>query len=217
MRLRRFILPALLLLCLTGPALAEEIIYFTNGTSMPIRSHEVKDEMIHVDLGSEAFMAFPLRMVEKIEAAGKEIALRPSFAGGTNVITAKGPDPSGNYPVRGSYSGHRGKNADALPRIISPDEINEMDGNLGLQVHYPRKGHQAANRRGIGVTGGSNAVGVSGGGDDGGILGSRKVGTRNVIGSDSRRRDPSGKPLPAAPLDVSHRATASSKKGGSSN
>jgi hypothetical protein len=217
MRLRRFILPALLLLCLTGPALAEEIIYFTNGTSMPIRGHEVKGEMIHVDLGSEAFMAFPLRMVEKIEAAGKEIALRPSFSGGTNVITAKGPDPSGNYPVKGSYPGHRGKNADALPRIISRDEINDMDGGTGLAVRRPMKGHDAENRRALGVTSRGNAVGLSGGGDDGGMLGTRKVGARNVIGGDSRRRDPNGKPKPAAPLDVSHRATSSSKKGGSSN
>jgi len=217
MRLKRFILPALLLLCLTGPALAEEIIYFTNGTSMAIRGHDVKGEMIHVDLGSEAFMAFPLRMVEKIEAAGKEIALSPSFSGGTNIMTARRPDPSGNYPVRGSYSGHRGKNADALPRIINPDEINEMDGNIGLQVRRPMKGHEAANRRALGVTSRNSAVGMSGGGEGGGVLGTRKVGTRNVIGGDSRRRDPSGKPLPAAPLDVSHRATASSKKGGSSN
>ena len=93
-----------------------------------------------------------------------------------------------------------------------------MDGNLGLQVHRPMKGHEAQNRRALGVTSRGNAVGISGRGDEGGgILGTRKVGTRNVIGGSSRRTDPSGKPLPAAPLDTSHRPPSSSKKGGSSN
>jgi hypothetical protein len=217
MRLQRFIPLLLLLLCLTGPALAEEVIYFTNGTSMAIRSHALQGEMIHVDLGSDSFMAFPLRMVEKIEQAGKAIALRPSFSGGTNVITSRVPDPGGSYPVKGSYPGHRGKNAEDLPRIISADEMEKRGGNIGLEVHRPMQGHEAENRRALGVTRRGNAVGLSGGGANGEVLGTRKLGTRNIIGGDSHRSGPNGKPLPAAPLDLSHRNTASSKKGGSSN
>jgi hypothetical protein len=218
MRMKRLILPVILLLGLTGPALAEEIVYFTNGTSMPIRSHEIKGDMLHVDLGSEAFMAFPLMMVEKIEAAGQDIALAPSFSGGNNIMTARVPDPGGNYPVRGSYPGHHGRNEGQSPRIISADEVNQMDGKLGLQVRRPMQDDGAANRRAVGVTGRANAVGPSGSGkDNGGVLGTRKVGTRNVIGGDSGRRTPDGKPLPAVPLAVSHGAGSGSKKGGSSN
>jgi hypothetical protein len=216
MRLKRFILPALLLLTLTGSALAEEIVYFTNGTSMPIRKHEIKGDMIHVDLGGDAFMAFPMRMVDKIESAGKTVMLSRS-SGGSNIISATGPDPSGNYPVRGSYPGHRGKKQET--RIISKEELNQMENGLGLQVHRPMAGHEAQNRRALGVTSRTKAIQVSGGGggEDGGMLGTRKVGTRHVIGADTHRRDPSGKPLPAAPLDVSHRASSGAKKSGSGN
>jgi hypothetical protein len=215
MRLRRFILPGLLLLTLAGPAIAEEIIYFTNGTSMPIRSHKVDGEMIHVDLGSEAFMAFPLRMIEKIAAAGKEIALRPSFSGGTNVISSRVPSPDGNYPVRGSYTGHRGSQ-DQQTLVLSRDEMDKTDLSPGLQVRRPMQDNEAPNKRALGVTTKNKVGGISGGGgsEGNGVSGTRKVGSRYVIGSDRSRRAPNGKPLPAVPLG---RSGSGGKKSGSGN
>ena len=146
MRPKCFILPVLLLLTLSGTALAEEIIYFTNGTSMPIRRHEIKGDMIHVDLGSEAFMAFPVRMIEKIEAAGKSVTLRAS-SGGNTVMSARVPTPEGNYPVRGSYSGQALRNEPEV-QFISDDEFEAMRGGSTRatpQMHYPGAGRGAAN------------------------------------------------------------------------
>ncbi len=79
----RTILCVLMLSALTvGAVLAQgdEIIHFTNGTTMPIRSHSVADGMIHVDLGTNSYMAFPIGMVEKVTKSGVEIELTHSSA-----------------------------------------------------------------------------------------------------------------------------------------
>jgi hypothetical protein len=57
----------------SGAALADEIIHFENGTHLPIRSHTVKDGMVHVVMGSNASMAFPTSMIDRIERGGKLI------------------------------------------------------------------------------------------------------------------------------------------------
>jgi hypothetical protein len=211
MRLRSFILTALVMLILPGSASAEEIIYFANGTSMPIRSHEIKGEMIHVDLGSESFMAFPLRMVEKIEAAGKEVMLKPSFSGGANVMASGVPDPSGNYPVRGSHPGYHAQGKG--PQIIRREDVNNArNGDTGVQVHNPAIGHSGQNRRGLGVAARTKEIGIPNPGN-GDLLGTSKVGGRNVIGPDNRT-GPDGKPLPAQPLVISPTAKTGKKKSG---
>ena len=48
-------------------ARADEIIYFTNGTYMKILAHEVKGDMIKVQMDGNGSMGFPTRMVDKIE------------------------------------------------------------------------------------------------------------------------------------------------------
>jgi hypothetical protein len=81
--------PALLVVgLLASPALAEEIIYFTNGTTMPIKSHTVVREMIHVDLGVNSYMAFPLYMVEKVTRAGEEVELNRSTVARNRMATS---------------------------------------------------------------------------------------------------------------------------------
>jgi hypothetical protein len=94
-----------LIILATAPVLAEEVVYFTNGTSMPIRSHEIRGDMLHVDLGSDAFMAFPLYMVDKIEDAGKEVSLTPSFSAGNKIMAGRTPTTEGSYPVTGQAPG----------------------------------------------------------------------------------------------------------------
>lgn len=99
----------MLLLVAGSLVFAEEIIYFTNGTAMPIKSHKIIDSMIHVDLGSDGKIAFPERNVERIEAAGYDVYLGPS--GRTNVTTSggvqvsSGRDENTAYPARGYVSG----------------------------------------------------------------------------------------------------------------
>ena len=66
-----------------GTVLAEEVVHFTNGTFMPIRSHTIEDGMVRVVLGAESEMAFPIGLVEKIESNGREIIIRSAAA---NVV-----------------------------------------------------------------------------------------------------------------------------------
>lgn len=63
------------------PSLADEILYFTNGTTMAVRNHTIdKDkDMISVDLGNGARMGFPTYMVDKIESGGRDVFLNPTY------------------------------------------------------------------------------------------------------------------------------------------
>jgi hypothetical protein len=72
-----------------GAALADEIIHFENGTHLPIRSHTVKDGMVHVVMGTNAKMAFPTSMVDRIERGGR-LVYDPSMA--TTNQAVKGQD-----------------------------------------------------------------------------------------------------------------------------
>jgi hypothetical protein len=70
------------------PAAAEEIIYFTNGSSLPVRGHVIEGEMIKVDLGDDGVMAFPRFVVDKIVEAPRGVVLKPSP---TNRIVGGNP------------------------------------------------------------------------------------------------------------------------------
>jgi len=61
------------------PAVADEIVYFSNGTSLPISSHRVEKDMISVELGADSRMGFPLYMVDKIESSGQSVYLNPVY------------------------------------------------------------------------------------------------------------------------------------------
>jgi len=78
----RHLLPALIVfVLLTVTVSANEILHMTNGTTMAIKSHEIHGTMIHVDLGSNAKIAFPAGQVEKITKAGKNVYVQPSLRG----------------------------------------------------------------------------------------------------------------------------------------
>jgi hypothetical protein len=106
MRRIHWIPVVLALLTLALPVWAEEILFLKSGSAMPVVSHKVDGNMIHVDLGDNAFMAFPLSMVDRVERAGKNVVLQRSNTGGTNVMTPR-PDPTGSFPVRGSAQSRR--------------------------------------------------------------------------------------------------------------
>ena len=78
-------------------AFADEIVHFTNGAEMTVRSHVVEKEkdMVKLDLGGNSFIAFPMAMVDKIVSSGKDVFLNPVFhpsnqaiAGGTGTAIA---------------------------------------------------------------------------------------------------------------------------------
>jgi len=115
MRKLTFFTLALVLVGLSGASLADEVVTFTNGTSMAVRSHYVEDGMLHVDLGGNAFLAFPEDMVESIVVDG-EIHLPPSdpmlrSGGGQLMMAAGGEAGSTNAPaVAGVQRQQRGGN-----------------------------------------------------------------------------------------------------------
>ena len=88
-RVRLTVVAVALFVLTTGVALADEVIHFENGTFLPIRSHTVKDNMVHVVLGSNASMAFPNSMVDRIERGGR-LVYDPSATLANQAV--EGPD-----------------------------------------------------------------------------------------------------------------------------
>jgi len=76
---RRYLLVFGLAVLVGGSSFAAEVIYFTNGTTMAIRGHDVKAGMIHLDLGNDSVLAFPEYMVDRIEVAGKNVKVESNF------------------------------------------------------------------------------------------------------------------------------------------
>lgn len=98
-------------------ARADEVVYFTNGTSMTIRSHTVDGDMIRVDLGSQSLMGFPASMVDRIEEEGRKTSVyaNPLYHP-ANQAVAGGPTggvPERDYTVRGIGRGAR-------PHVVTP-------------------------------------------------------------------------------------------------
>jgi hypothetical protein len=92
---RKRLIPILFaVLAAAGPALADEVVHFTNGTVMPILLHEVDGDMIIVVLEGRAEMAFPLEQIERIEDAEGQV-VRPGSMPKNRVVS------SGATPVQG--------------------------------------------------------------------------------------------------------------------
>jgi hypothetical protein len=90
----------------TGAALADEIIHFENGTFLPIRSHTVKDGMVHVVLGSNASMAFPTSMIDRIERGGRLI-YDPSVAATNRAVEGTEPEVEGTVSLNSAPAAYR--------------------------------------------------------------------------------------------------------------
>jgi hypothetical protein len=224
MRRTRILIPclAVALALSAGPLLAEEIIYFKNGSSMPIMRHEVRGDMIHVDLGSNSFLAFPMSQVEKIEAAGDGVQLTPSSGAGNNIMSGSRPDPSDNPPVRGTAPSAYDRRANRKLPIerVSEDPNVEMDADTGVAVYRPFKHSQHPAKRMLGAAGHQRVFNApSGGPGQGGIVGSHRVGKRHVIGGNEPSNFRSGGGGGAARLAQTPRAPSrpqQSDSGGSS-
>jgi hypothetical protein len=84
------------------PSLADEILYFANGMTMAVRTHTIDKgkEMISVDLGNGAKMAFPTYMVDKIESGGRDVFLNPTYHP-ANQAVAGAPNTGGSGGASG--------------------------------------------------------------------------------------------------------------------
>ena len=175
---RIVLMVALGVVLFSGTASAEEIVHFSNGTSMAVRSHELKDGMIHVDLGSNGFMAFPEYLVEGIEVAGKTVKLTASTNGGqaakAPMIIASG-SRGNDRPVR-------------KPMRTTPIDRSrvEVDDN-GVATVRPFAGSSSRAKRRMRVSGSSAIFGAppKASNDGDGYRGTTRMGSNHVIGSTS--------------------------------
>jgi hypothetical protein len=86
-------------------AFADEIVHFTNGAEMAVKSHVVDKDMVRLDLGGSSFIAFPMTMVDKIMNAGRDVFLNPTFHPSNQAVA--GTPGSGGGP--GSPGGPGGQ------------------------------------------------------------------------------------------------------------
>ncbi len=162
-------------------ASADEILYFKNGTTMPVRGHRVDGATVHVDLNSGA-IAFPVEMIERIERAGKDVFVDPSGKTRANRVLDGGNTVTGDYsvagraPIRYSRDERPDLEADAAPPPIDSDDN-------GMAVYKPFRGQGGAKGK-IAHTGSrevlSSPMITS---KQNGILGTSRIGSRNTIGS----------------------------------
>jgi hypothetical protein len=84
-------------------ALADEVVHFTNGAEMTVKSHTVENgkAMVRLDLGGNSFISFPMSMVDKIVNAGKDVFLNPGFYPSNQAIASSAGRGVGDTTVRG--------------------------------------------------------------------------------------------------------------------
>jgi hypothetical protein len=203
MRLTKMFL-GLIAVLLAMPCLGNEIIVFKSGQTMAVVSHRIEEGMIHVDLGGDAFVAFPEATIDAIEVAGKNVLIRQSNYGyNGNRIT---PTTSGNYPVtavtrRPGYE------------ILTPqpggndnkDSNVHIDGTTGMAVYYPMAHSTGRNKRRFGVTGDMRALSnnfIKTGNGESTYGGTTPVGTKHVFGGLAPRRSNNSR-MPNVPIPVS--------------
>jgi hypothetical protein len=157
-------------------ARADEILYFTNGTSMPVISHEVDGETIRVMLNGDSSMTFSMDQVDRIEdAKGAVVSSHKSF---NQAVPARpdGGTQSGSAPSRFK----RGQ-------WESPDVANDRNTQVetderGLAVTRPNGNSSNAAQRKMASAGSRsifNQPPITSRRD--GIIGTTRMGNKNVI------------------------------------
>lgn len=88
-------------------AFAEEVVHFTNGAEMTVKTHVVENDksMVKVDLGGNSSISFPMTMVDKIVNAGKDVFLNPAFHPSNQAIAGGAVSVVADTTVRGVQGG----------------------------------------------------------------------------------------------------------------
>ncbi len=136
-------------------AFADEIVHFTNGAEMTVRSHIVEKDtqMVRLDLGGNSFIAFPMAMVDKIESAGRDVFLNPVFhssnqaiAGGSvgavtenSIRGSSGPNGPMRHPSNGKAGVILGEAADAVPLAAAGSQPIEQHVANSRRIFNPAK------------------------------------------------------------------------------
>jgi hypothetical protein len=150
---KRNVSGALVLVCavwLPSVVLADEVVHFTNGAEMAVRSHSVEKDMVKLDLGNNSYIAFPMTMVDKIVNSGQDVFLNPAIHPANQAVAGSGaPDntvrggntavASGVQPVKNGGAGMiLGETADVQPQLTrgNPD-MAQADVNKLRRVFNP--------------------------------------------------------------------------------
>jgi hypothetical protein len=164
----------------SGAVLAGEVVHFTNGTFMPIKSHIVEGEMVRVVLTSDSEMAFPVSLVEKIDAGGRDVIInqvgstanvveggaRGGARGGGAAGAAEAEGANQNqrtYAVTGStspsgaagagYSAQQRAQMGANPGALSSGFIQNTEARNGPRVSRPFADSNHPGRRAVSKVG----------------------------------------------------------------
>lgn len=129
-------------LLLPSAVLADQIVYFTNGTSMQIQGHKVDGSMIRVDLGSGSAVGFPTTLVERIEDRGQRVYQNPAFKPANQAVA--GSSSSGTRTTMDTTA-IAGVPPNARFRQAGPRPAGGIDPNNPLvQAAYGEAGVPAA-------------------------------------------------------------------------
>ena len=106
-RFGRFFLVLAFVGLLPLAAFAEEVVHFTNGAEMTVKSHVVENDksMVKVDLGGNNSISFPMTMVDKIVNAGTDVFLNPAFHASNQAIAGGAVSVVADTTVRGVQGG----------------------------------------------------------------------------------------------------------------
>jgi hypothetical protein len=137
---------SLVVLAASAPALADEIVYFTNGTTMVIETHEVDEATgnLRVQLPGAGMMEFPLDQVTKIEDARGAVSIPGQSA---NVVVR-----GRNHRIEGSRPA-RHRREEWQPTLGSKAPDNEFGVSSGIVTTRPFGADATPNKRQISVTG----------------------------------------------------------------
>jgi hypothetical protein len=172
---------------------AGEIVFFKNGTTLPVQTHRVENDMIHVDLGRGSIMAFPLSMVERVEVGGVDVLGRSGDAPNRMVEGSLQSQEEMAFPVTGVIppSERRGKwLGDQSDLGASNIEVNSTNG---LTVTRPMADNPQPAIAAVKVTGSMAPLNVrpTGSSSQPGKIGTQRFGSGYRIGATA----PAGKPM----------------------
>lgn len=179
--MRKILGPILILAVAASLGWADEILYFKNGTTMPVRGHRVEGTTVHVDLDSGA-IAFPVEMIERIERAGKDVFLSASATARANRVLEGGHTVTGDYSVQGRVPARYSRSEQPDPPAEAAPNLIDSDDN-GMAVYRPFRGQGGARGK-LSHTGSREVLSAPmSTSQQSGILGTSRIGSRNTIGS----------------------------------
>ena len=187
---RKSLVPLLLalvmLVMVAGPALAGEVIYFSNGTSLPVEAYSIEDGTISVLLGGQSYFAFPLDQVDRIETASGDVDLSTERQANRMVPSPTTAIQTGITPAR--YRG--GKWGTDVPAGRGQRKNVVHTDKNGLAVYRPFGANAPKNKRNFSMTGRRGLASAQGGGPAGtsGRAGARYVLPAGVSSGQPRRQ-----------------------------